>query len=73
MLSLKGEWIECTGTRPEQRGYRSKSPWSIPGCQARRILAADGGAIGLVSTGDLNPVLVECIPAHLLRKMPRNG
>jgi hypothetical protein len=35
------------------------------------ILSPDGGAIGAVSTGNMNPILTETLPAGLLRAILR--
>jgi hypothetical protein len=65
VLSLAGEWIECTVTR--------RGPWlaidqeSIVkgGMSGSPIVSRAGLAIGLISTDNLSPVLLEALPPRI--------
>ena len=48
LLSLKGEWIECTVERAGAAWLSVEEPLVDSGMSGSPILAADGGAIGLV-------------------------
>jgi hypothetical protein len=65
VLSLDGQWIEVTVSRNgpwlrvEDEGVIKDGMWGSP------IVNLKGEAIGLVSTGGLNPVLTEALPRRL--------
>jgi hypothetical protein len=65
LLSLGGKWIECSVTR--------WGPWlSVEeeviesGMSGSPIISMAGQAIGVMSTGGLNPVLLEALPPRIL-------
>ena len=71
VLSLKGRWIEM---EVERRGsLLSIEPVKsvVSGMSGSPILSETGAAIGLVSVDMMSPVLVDSLPARLLREIGR--
>jgi hypothetical protein len=67
LLSLSGKWVKCTVKRTGA-AWLSIEPGELvdSGMSGSPIVSMDGRVIGLVSTGSLNPVLVETLPPRLL-------
>jgi hypothetical protein len=64
VLSLRGRWL---GGEVHRTGWLAFEPQSFvkSGMSGSPILSPAGEAIGLVSTGSMNPALMECLPARL--------
>jgi hypothetical protein len=69
VLALDGKWLNCA---IERRGkclsVENDDNLFVGGMSGSPILLRDGRAIGLVSTGGLNPVLRDCLPAWFFRR-----
>jgi hypothetical protein len=65
VLSLDNKWRDCTVTRHGYGLSVDQDKLIKSGMSGSPILAATGHAIGLVSTGILNPVLVEALPPRI--------
>jgi hypothetical protein len=66
VLSLAGKWVECTVTRPSSEWLTVDQGELVEGgMSGSPILSPIGQAISLMSTGELNPVLVENLPRRL--------
>ena len=68
VLSLDGEWIECTVTASAQWLGVDQEELVAGGMSGSPILSLDGRAIGLVSTGGQNPILRQNLPAWFFRR-----
>jgi hypothetical protein len=68
LLSLDGRWIGCTVTRYRTVLVVEDEGLVAAGMSGSPIVATDGKAIGLVSTGVRNPVLHYCLPAWFFRR-----
>ena len=73
LLSLDGEWLKCTVTRRGVGLSVDDQRLVASGMSGSPIISADGEAIGLVSTGGLNPVLRDNLPAWFFPKLDRRG
>jgi hypothetical protein len=72
LLSIAGEWVECTVTRQSSGlSVDHKKPVES-GMSGSPILSPTGQAIGLISTGEFNPVLVDSLPRRLKLLCSRN-
>jgi hypothetical protein len=66
VLSLAGEWLECTVTwRDEWLEIDQEKEIVKCGMSGSPIISPAGQAIGLMSTGSRNPVLVEALPPRI--------
>src|SRR6516162_2703147 len=65
VLSLNNKWHDCTVTRHGCGLSVDQDALIKGGMSGSPILATTGHAIGLVSTGELNPVLVEALPPRI--------
>jgi hypothetical protein len=68
VLSLDGEWIQCSVLRRGNWLSSEKRGLFARGMSGSPILSMDGRAIGLISTGDRGPVLSENLPAWFFRQ-----
>jgi hypothetical protein len=69
VLSLEDEWTACTVQRWRRTLVVNEEDLIVGGMSGSPIVAANGKAIGVVSTGGgPNPVLVDCLPAWFFRK-----
>jgi hypothetical protein len=69
VLSLDGKWLDCAIERWGQGlSVENDKKVVVGGMSGSPILSRDGRAIGLVSTGGLNPVLRDCLPAWFFRR-----
>jgi hypothetical protein len=66
LLSLDDQWIECRVERGERWLSVVEEGLVASGVSGSPIVMADR-AIGLISTGGLNPVLKDCLPAWFFR------
>jgi hypothetical protein len=67
LLSLEGKWIKARVRRHGRCLTVEPQKLVVSGMSGSPILSPDGGAIGAVSTGNMNPILTESLPAGLLR------
>jgi hypothetical protein len=65
LLSLGGEWVECTVERNRAWLRVVQEGLVKGGMSGSPILSMSGKAIGLMSTGSLNPVLVDALPPRI--------
>ena len=65
VLSLDGKWLECTITRHGSGLSIDQEKIVKGGMSGSPILLTTGQPIGLVSTGHLNPVLVDTLPPRI--------
>ena len=70
VLSLAGEWIECTVLRRGTWLTLEDESLAEGGMSGSPIVSTDGRAIGLMSTGGMNPVLRDNLPAWFFRRKP---
>jgi hypothetical protein len=68
MLSLDGEWIECTVAARDKWLAVDQQELVVSGMSGSAILSLDGRAIGLVSTELQNPILRQNLPAWFFRR-----
>lgn len=68
LLSLDGEWLKCTVTRRGPGLSVEDEGLVAGGMSGSPIMSMDERAIGLVSTGGLNPVLRDNLPAWFFRR-----
>jgi hypothetical protein len=68
ILSLSGEWIECTVKAWAKWLVVDQEELFAGGMSGSPILSLDGRAIGLVSTGGQNPILRQNLPAWFFRR-----
>jgi hypothetical protein len=66
LLSLDGKWLDCSVVRYGRGLSVVNDDLVRSGMSGSPIVMADQ-AIGLISTGRLNPVLKDCLPAWFLR------
>jgi hypothetical protein len=69
VLSLDGRWL--TGQVSRRGGWLSFGPdqFVVGGMSGSPIIDQAGAAIGVMSTGQQNPVIVDCLPVRLLREI----
>jgi hypothetical protein len=68
VLSLDGKRLKCTVTRwPMWLVVDDDERLVKSGMSGSPIILPDGHAIGLLSTGGQNPVLIECLPRRFSR------
>jgi hypothetical protein len=72
VLSLGGKWTECSIERRGPWLEIKESGLIESGMSGSPIVSMSGKAIGLVSTGSLNPVLLETLPQRI-RIWPSSG
>jgi hypothetical protein len=65
LLSPGGEWVECTVERNRAWLRVVQEGLVKGGMSGSPILSMSGKAIGLMSTGSLNPVLVDALPPRI--------
>jgi hypothetical protein len=65
VLSLDGKWLECTVARRRAWLSIEQEKLVASGMSGSPIVSMAGRAIGLLSTGGLNPVLVETLPPRI--------
>jgi hypothetical protein len=71
VLSLGGRVLEGIVSRSARwLSFRSVDPIKA-GMSGSPILSPTGEAIGLISTSDMGPPLLDCLPAHILRALIR--
>jgi Trypsin-like peptidase domain len=68
VLSLDGEWLKCTVTRWRTALSVKDEGLIASGMSGSPIVSMDGKAIGLLSTGGINPVLRDNLPAWFFRR-----
>ena len=68
MLSLDGEWAECTVTAFRKWLSVDQGELVVGGMSGSPILSPDGRAIGLMATGEQNPILKENLPRWFFRR-----
>jgi hypothetical protein len=71
LLSLDGKWIKARVLRYKRCLTVEPEELVVSGMSGSPILSLDGGAIGAVSNGSMNPILTESLPAGLLRAIKR--
>jgi hypothetical protein len=71
LLSLDGKWIKARVLRHKRCLTVEPEELVVSGMSGSPILSPDGGAIGAVSNGSMNPILTESLPAWLLRAIKR--
>lgn len=65
VLSLDGKWIECAVERRGPWLWIAHDKMMKGGMSGSPIVSAAGEAIGVISTGSLNPVLVDALPPRI--------
>lgn len=65
VLSLDGTWIECAMERRGSWLWVEQDEIFEGGMSGSPILSPVGQAIGVVSTGTLNPILLEALPPRI--------
>jgi hypothetical protein len=70
ILSLTGEWLECSVTR-HRASMEIHQGIVKSGMSGSPILSKTGYAVGLVSTGECNPILVKDLPPRIGVYRPR--
>jgi hypothetical protein len=70
LLSLDGNWIECTVKRWGTWLDIEPDRIVVGGMSGSPIVSVGGRAIGLVSTNRQSPILMESLPPRLLREIP---
>jgi hypothetical protein len=78
LLSLNGHWVEAQAERRGWCLWVGPPELIAPGMSGSPIVNPAGAAVGVVcssSSGDscLNPVIVERLPAWLLRRIPTSA
>lgn len=68
VLSLDGEWLNCTVTHGRIALSVNDEGLIASGMSGSPIVSMDGKAIGLLSTGNINPVLRDSLPAWFFRR-----
>jgi hypothetical protein len=69
VLSLEGRWLEARVTRHGIWLTFEPKEFVVGGMSGSPIVAANGAAVGVVSTDDKNPVIADCLSAHLVRSL----
>jgi hypothetical protein len=67
VLSLKGQWLELDWLR--RGGWLGSNQSLKSGMSGSPIINANGAAIGVVSTDQACPVIVDRLPAQLVREI----
>lgn len=65
VLSLDGKWLECSVTRRDPWLQIEQEGIIKSGMSGSPIVSLAGQAIGVMSTGSLNPVLVDALPPRI--------
>ncbi len=69
VLSLDGQWLECTVTRKSKAlSVIGDDGLVVGGMSGSPIVSTDGKVIGLISAGGINPVLRDDLPAWFFRR-----
>lgn len=68
VLSLAGEWMDCTVLRRGTWLALEDETLAESGMSGSPIVSTDGRAIGVVSTGGMNPVLRDNLPAWFFHR-----
>ncbi|MGP0085825.1 MAG: serine protease [Steroidobacteraceae bacterium] len=66
LLSLDGKWFDCAMTRHRVWLSIDHEELVAGGMSGSPVISMDGGAIGVVSTAEQNPILRECLPGRFL-------
>jgi len=74
VLSLDGQWLDVTGRRAcpaRPAAWLSVEPGVLvkAGMSGSPIIGPDGAAMAAVSTGSINPIIREMLPAHITRAL----
>jgi len=68
VLSLSGEWMDCTVTASRKWLTIDQEELVANGMSGSPILSPEGRAIGLMSTGEQNPILRANLPAWFFHR-----